>query len=87
MIFTTWPRSWGAKASKSASIVTLIATNLLTLTSTAFNDAISGLLSTAFGIQTVSSALQHKLCASKARMAVQKPTTRRFGTKFQCRKG
>jgi hypothetical protein len=77
--------TWTRRLLLTTIILALIATNVLTLTSTAFNAAISGLLSTALGIQTVSSALQHKLGASKARMAAQKTATRRFGTKVTTR--
>lgn len=47
----------------TASFLALIITNVLTLRSTAFNAAVSGLMGTALAIRTVSSALQSKVAA------------------------
>jgi len=70
----------------------LIATNVLTLTSTAFNAALSGLMSTALGVRTVSSMMQTKIAsqdrAIKKQTAVQakrKAATRKFGTRLATR--
>jgi hypothetical protein len=76
---------WIKRLLLSATFLALIATNVLTLTSAAFNAAVSGLMGSALGIQTVSSALQHNLSASKARMAAQKTATRKFGSRVATR--
>ena len=76
----------------TASFLALIATNVLTLTSTAFNVALSGLMSTALGVRTVSSMMQTKLAsqakAIKKQAAIQtkrKAATRKFGTRLASR--
>jgi hypothetical protein len=63
-----------------------------TLTSTAFNAAVSGLMGTALGIRTVSSALQSKIARQdktikkhKATTIKRKAATRRFGTRLATR--
>ena len=43
------------------TFLALIATNILTLTNTAFNAALSGLMGTALDVRTVSSIMQSKL--------------------------
>ena len=55
----------------SLAFLGLIATNVLTLTSTAFNAALSGLLSTAFGISTVADAMNTRLAGKNTRIASQ----------------
>lgn len=77
---------------EAASFLALIATNILTVTNTAFNAAVSGLMGTALGIRTISSMMQTKLTgqdkAIKKRAAVQakrKAATRRFGTRLVSR--
>jgi hypothetical protein len=52
--------TWTKRLILTASFLALIATNILTLTNAAFNTALSGLMGTALGIRTVSSALQTK---------------------------
>ena len=52
--------TWTKRLLLTASFLALITTNILTLTNTAFNGALSGLVGTALGIRTVSSALQNK---------------------------
>ena len=60
--------TWTKRLLLAASFLALITTNVLTLTSTAFNSALSGLMDTALGIRTVSSALQTKIASrDKAR--------------------
>jgi len=59
----------------------LIATNILTLTHTAFNAALSGLTATTFGIQTVSEVLRSKMEARNKTIKNRKLATRKFGTK------
>lgn len=50
----------------------LLAINFLTLTHTAFNAALSGLLATALGVQTVSSVLRSKLATHRKAIQTQK---------------
>jgi hypothetical protein len=45
--------TWIKRLFLTLSFLALIATNVLTLTSTAFNAALSSMMSTAFGVQTV----------------------------------
>jgi hypothetical protein len=47
-------------------LLALIATNILTLTHTAFNTALSGLMGTYLGVRTVSSMMQSKLTSKNA---------------------
>ncbi len=84
--------TWTKRAILTASFLALITTNILSLTSTAFNAAVSGLMGTALGIRTVSSMMQTKLAgqnkAIKKQAAVQakrKAATRRFGTRLTTR--
>jgi hypothetical protein len=74
------------------TFLALIATNILTLTSTAFNAALSGLVGTALGIRTVSSMMQSKLTSKdkiikthKATAIKRKAATRKFGTRLASR--
>jgi hypothetical protein len=80
---------WTKRLLLTASFLALIATNILTLTSTAFNAAVSGLMGTALGIRTVSSALQSKIARQdktikkhKATTIKRKAATRKFGTRL-----
>ena len=84
--------TWTKRVILTASFLALIATNVLTLTSTAFNVALSGLMSTALGVRTVSSMMQTKLAsqdkAIKKQAAIQtkrKAATRKFGTRLASR--
>ena len=84
--------TWTKRAILTASFLALITTNILSLTSTAFNAAVSGLMGTALGIRTVSSMMQTKLAgqnkAIKKQAAVQakrKAATRKFGTRLASR--
>lgn len=74
------------------TFLSLIITNILTLTNTAFNSAISGLIGTALGIKTVSSLLQDKIAARDMKIEKQKASaikrqvaTRNFGTRLASR--
>jgi hypothetical protein len=84
--------TWTKRLFLALSFLALIATNVLTLTSTAFNAALSGLMSTAFGVQTVSDALRGKLDAKNktikkhtAAQAKRKAATRKFGKRLASR--
>ena len=81
--------TWRKRLILTASFLALIATNILTLTNTAFNTAVSGLMGTALGVRTVSSMMQTKLNrqgkAIKKQAAAQaqrKAATKRFGTRL-----
>ena len=52
---------WTKRLLLTASFLALLTTNILTLTSTAFNAAVSGLMGTALGIRTASSMMQTKI--------------------------
>lgn len=73
-------------------LVALLASNLLTLTSSAFNAALSGALATAFGVRTVTGALgaqlqsrEAALARSRAAALQRKAATRRFGQSLVAR--
>lgn len=73
-------------------IITLVGTNVLTLTNTAFNTALSGFMATALGVQTVSDVLRHRLDGrnktikkNRAAMLKRKAAARRFGTRLTSR--
>jgi hypothetical protein len=70
--------TWTKRLLLTLTFLALIATNILTLTSTAFNAALSGLVGTALGIRTVSSMMQTKLAGQdKAIKKHQSTATRR----------
>ena len=83
---------WIKRLIITATFLALIATNILTLTHTAFNTALSGLIGTYLGVRTVSGMMQSKLASKNATIKNQKATTlkrkaatRRFGTKLASR--
>ena len=83
---------WTKRLILTATFLALIATNILTLTHSAFNAAVSGLMGTALGIRTVSSMMQSKLTSQdkalkkhKATAIKRKAATRKFGTRLASR--
>ncbi len=83
---------WFRRLLLAGTFFGLLATNILTLTSTAFNAAISGLMTTALGVQTVAGAMHNKLEArdrkihqQKAAARQSKLATRQFGTRLTAR--
>ena len=76
--------TWTKRLILTLSFLALIATNILALTNMAFNAAVSGLMGTAFGIQTVSDVLRSKADV-KARTAKRKVAVRRFGARLTAR--
>ena len=83
---------WTKRLILTVSFMALIATNMLTLTNMAFNAAVSGLMGTAFGIQTVSDALRSKMDAKNrvikkhtAAAVKRKAATRKFGARLTSR--
>ena len=84
--------TWTKRLIITVSFLALIATNVLTLTNAAFNAAISGLMGTALGIQTVSDVLRNKVDAKNktikkhtAATVKRKAATKRFGTRLASR--
>jgi hypothetical protein len=84
--------TWTKRLLLTASFLALITTNILTLTSTAFNAAVSGLMGTALGIRTVSSMMQTKIASQdkaikkhKATTIKRKAVTRKFGNRLASR--
>jgi hypothetical protein len=84
--------TWTKRLILTLSFLALITTNVLTLTSTAFNAAISGLMGTALGVHTVSEVLRGKVDAQKKTITRQKTVavnrkkaTKRFGTRLVSR--
>ena len=57
---------------KSLTIDTLLAINVLTLTHTAFNATLSGLLTTSLGVQTVSNVLRNNVASQRRAIQDQK---------------
>lgn len=84
--------TWIKRALLGATILALLATNVLTLTSATFNAALSGALASALGVRTVSGMLQSKLAARDAVIRQQKATdarrrvaARKFGKRLAAR--
>jgi hypothetical protein len=84
--------TWIKRLFLTASFLALIITNILTLTNAAFSAAVSGLMGTAMGIRTVSSALQAKIATQdralkkhKATNLQRKAATRKFGKRLASR--
>ncbi len=76
--------TWTKRLILTLSFLALIATNVLTLTSMAFNAAVSGLMGAAFGIQTVSDVLRSKTDV-KAKAVKRKAAVRKFGSRLTSR--
>lgn len=74
--------TWTKRLVLTLSFLALIVTNVLTLTHSAFNAALSGLISATFGVQTVSHALHRKHTTATAK---RKAATRRFGARLASR--
>jgi hypothetical protein len=81
--------TWTKHLLLTLTFLALIATNILTLTSTAFNAALSGLVGSALGVRTVSSMMQSKITSQdkainkhKATAIKRKAATRKFGTRL-----
>lgn len=69
----------------TCTILGLLATNVLTLTSTAFNAVLSGFMSTALGVATVTEVLQSKIVKQQAAAKSRKVAARKFGTRLTTR--
>ena len=62
--------TWTRRLLMAGAFLILLTTNLLTLTSVAFNAAVSGMMATALGVQTVAEVMSQRL-ASKDRVIKQ----------------
>ena len=84
--------TWAKRIFLTLILLALVASNVLSLTHTAFNAALSGLVSTALGVSTVSGALRGKVAAQNRAIArhqaaavKRRAATRRFGTRLMSR--
>ncbi|HBZ48963.1 MAG TPA: hypothetical protein DEO43_01430 [Halieaceae bacterium] len=76
---------WTKRLLLTCTILGLLATNVLTLTSTAFNAALSGLMGTALGVPTVTDALNNKIAKQDKAIEKRKSITRKFGNRLATR--
>ncbi len=83
---------WTKRLLLGASLLALLITNILSLTNTAFNAALSGLLSGALGVRTVSGAMHSRIASQdkvikKHRVTAlqRKAATRKFGQRLASR--
>jgi hypothetical protein len=77
--------TWTKRLLLTCTILGLLATNLLTLTSAAFNAALSGFMSTAMGVATFTEALQSKIAKQQAVAKSRKVAARKFGIRLATR--
>ena len=76
---------WLKRLFLTLTLLGLIASNVLTLTHSAFNTAASGLFKTAFGVTTVADAMNTKLRKQAAKVSAQKNAAKRFGRRMTTR--
>ncbi len=77
--------TWTKRLLIICTILGLLVTNILTLTSAAFNAALSGFVSTALGVASVTEALQTKIARQQAAAKSRKMAARKFGTRLASR--
>ena len=77
--------TWTKRLLLTFTILGLLATNVLTLTSAALNAALSGFISTALGVATVTEALQPKIARQRTAAKTRKVAARKFGTRLAAR--
>ena len=77
--------TWLQQVLITCTILGPLATNVLTLTSTAFNAALSGFMSTALGVATATEALQSKIAKQQSAAKSRKFAARKFGTRLATR--
>ncbi len=84
--------TWIRRLSLTGLFLALITTNVLTLTSVAFNAALSGVMGTALGIRTVADVMSQRLSArdtvirqQKAVAVKRKTAVKRFGNRLSLR--
>lgn len=83
---------WTKRLLLTISLLALIASNVLTLTSVAFNAALSGLVSSALGVRTVTGTLQSRIKAKdkvlykhRSTALKRKTAARKFGSRLVTR--
>jgi hypothetical protein len=83
---------WLRRLFLTAVILTLLITNVLSLTSTAVNAALTGLVATALGISTVTGMLHKKIASHRAantrlqsKVALHKTSVRNMGQRLASR--
>ena len=74
--------TWTKRLLLTCTILGLLATNVLTLTSTGFNATVSGFMSTALGVATVTEALNTKIARLDKAIKKRKAVTRKFGNRL-----
>lgn len=84
--------AWNRRLFLTGLFLSLLATNVLTLTSVAFNAALSGVMSTALGIQTVADVMSQRLTGKdrvikqqKAAAVKRKVAVKKFGSRLSAR--
>ncbi|RLQ23251.1 hypothetical protein DWB85_04610 [Seongchinamella sediminis] len=77
--------TWLRRALLTCTILGLLATNIPTVTRTAFNAALSGFMSATLGIATVTEAFQSKIAKQDQAMKKHKVVTRKFGNRLATR--
>ena len=77
--------TWTKRLLLTCAILGLLATNVLTLTSTAFNAALSGFMSTAMGVATVAEALNTRIAKQDQAVKKRKAVARKFGNRLTAR--
>ena len=89
----THPPCFGSRDSFfTGTLMALVVTNILTLTSTAFNAALSGALSSALGVTTVADLMSQRLAneeraltQAQTKLTNKKAAVRKFGTRLTSR--
>ncbi|MGI9569436.1 MAG: hypothetical protein ACR2PH_06800 [Desulfobulbia bacterium] len=84
--------TWTKRLLLTCTILGLLATNVLTLTSASFNAALSGFMTTAMGVATVTEALNNRIAEQdkaikkhQTSAIKRKAATRKFGTRLATR--
>ena len=77
--------TWLRRLLITCTIFGLLATNILTMTSAAFNAALSGFRSTALGVATVTEALRSRIDKQRAAANSRKVAARKFGSRLAAR--
>jgi hypothetical protein len=74
--------TWTKRLLLTCTILGQLATNVLTLTSSVLNAAISGFMSTAMGVATVTKVLQSKIAKKDWAIKRRKAVTRKLGNTY-----
>lgn len=76
---------WMRRIFVTATFLILLASNILSLTHSAFNAALSGIVGSALGVRTVSGMMQAKISSQAAAQAKRTNSARRFGQRLASR--